>query len=195
MAENMTPVILQITDVFERLGVPYLIGGSIASMIYGVVRTTLDADIVADLREDQVKSFTDALADEFYLDIDSIRDAIRRRRCFNIIHLATMIKVDIFIPEWDDFHREEFKRRQRIAISSSPERVAYVASIEDTILAKLTWFRLGGHVSDRQWRDVIELLKMHGEKLDLGYLARWAVDLQVQDLLERAMQESTPAGR
>jgi hypothetical protein len=189
----MTPIILRITDLFDRLDVPYLIGGSIASMIHGVIRTTLDADIVADLREDQVESFAGALADEFYLDADSIHDAIRRRRCFNIIHLATMIKVDIFIPEWDDFHREEFKRRQRLAISTTPERMVCVASIEDTILAKLTWFRLGGQVSDRQWRDVIELLKMHGEKLDRSYLDEWAADLQVRDLLERALQESLSA--
>jgi len=111
MSESLSLLILRVTNVLEHLHVPYLIGGSIASMMHGVVRTTLDADIIADLSDDQVEAFVNVLTDEYYVDADSIHDAIKRRRCFNIIHLATMFKIDIFIPCWDGYLREEFKRR------------------------------------------------------------------------------------
>ncbi|MHB9023658.1 MAG: hypothetical protein ACYC7E_05705 [Armatimonadota bacterium] len=189
-ADTLTPVILQVVQVLERLDVPYLIGGSIASMMYGVVRTTLDADIIADLRDDQVEPFVTALADEFYVDAGSIHDAIQRRRCFNIIHLATMFKIDIFIPDWDDYLREEFRRRERLALASLPEQMVHVASIEDTILTKLVWYRLGGHVSERQWRDACEVIKIHRDRLDLPYLNHWAAVLQVQELLRQALRDT-----
>lgn len=190
MFEDFLPVLRIITDVFERLHVPYFIGGSVASVVYGVVRMTMDADIIADLREDQVESFVTSLADAFYLDAGSIHDAINRRRCFNVIHLETMFKVDIFIPLWDDYLREEFKRRERVVLSAQSEQTAFVATIEDTILSKLTWYRLGGHVSDRQWRDVIELMKMYQNKLNKDYLDQWAAVLKVSDLLEKALLDS-----
>jgi len=190
MSENPAPIIQLIVDIFERLGVPYLIGGSIASMIHGVIRTTMDADIVADLRADQVEAFVNALAGAFYLDTESIRDAIRHRRCFNVIHLATMFKIDIFIPRWDRYLREEFNRRKRMVVTTAPERSGCVASVEDTILAKLSWYRQGGHVSDRQWRDVLELIKIHRDRLELTYLHQWATELEVQDLLEKAMHDA-----
>ena len=190
MSDSLLPVITRVIEVFERLNVPYLVGGSIAGMLHGVVRTTLDADIVADLHDDQVEAFSNALAGEFYLDAAGIYDAIKRRRCFNVIHLATMFKIDVFIPRWDDYLREEFTRRKRVTLSISPEQTACVASIEDTILTKLAWYRLGGHVSDRQWRDVIEMLKLHHETLDRAYLDQWAVVLHVQDLLEKASRDA-----
>ena len=189
MTDTMTRVLLQLIEVLERLDVPYLVGGSIASMIHGVVRTTLDADIVADLRDDQVKEFSAALADKFYLDAAAIHDAIQSRRCFNIIHLETMFKIDIFIPRWDRYLREEFRRRERLTLSHAPEQIVSVSSREDTILAKLVWYRLGGHVSDRQWRDVLEMLKLHRGQLDLPYLMEWSASLEVHDLLLKAQEE------
>lgn len=191
ISDNLTPVILLVIDVLERLDVPYFIGGSIASMMHGVVRTTLDADIIADIREDQVESFVNALADEFYLDSGSIHDAIRRRRCFNIIHLASMFKIDIFIPCWDAYLREEFQRCEQMALTQFPRQTVRVASVEDTILTKLVWYRLGGHVSERQWRDIIELCKIHHDHLDFAYLDQWALVLQVLELLHQASCDVT----
>lgn len=187
MSEQLTPSILKIIEVFERLHVPYFIGGSIASIIHGVIRTTLDADIIADLHEGQVDSFVTALAVDYYLDAASIHDAIRYRRCFNLIELASMFKIDIFIPRWNDYLREEFSRRQPVMLSTPPEHAVCIASIEDTILSKLDWYRLGGHVSDRQWRDVIELVKIHRDELDLAYLKKWASALQVEDILDKVL--------
>jgi hypothetical protein len=92
-------VTLQVIDALERVGARYVIGGSLASTIHGVVRTTLDTDIVADLSLRQAQPFAEGLAGRFYLDVESIRHAIHIHSSFNVIHLATMFKVDIFIPK------------------------------------------------------------------------------------------------
>ena len=105
-------VTLQVIDALEQVGARYVIGGSLASTVHGVVRTTLDTDIVADLSLRQAQPFADLLAGTFYLDIDTIRHAIRMRGTFNVIHLATMFKVDIFIPKGRPFDRQQLDRRQ-----------------------------------------------------------------------------------
>ena len=182
-------VTLQVIGALEQVGATYVIGGSLASTIHGVVRTTLDTDIVADLNLQQAQQFADLLAGTFYLDIDTIRHAIRNRSSFNLIHLATMFKVDVFLPKGRPFDRQQFARRQAWAADPDADQLIYVTSPEDTILTKLEWFRLGGEVSDRQWRDVLGMLAVQGERLDLSYMHQWAASLGVSDLLKRALQE------
>lgn len=131
-----------------------------------------------------------ALADAFYVDVESIQDAIRRHSNFNVIHLEMMFKVDVFVHKQRPFDQAQFDRRVAQVIATEPERTAYVASAEDTVLAKLEWFRMGGEVSERQWRDVLGVLKVQGERLDRDYLRRWAAALRVSDLLERVLIEA-----
>ena len=181
---------LLVVEALEALGVPYLIGGSLASAVHGVVRTTMDADLVADLRPEHAEPLAQALGDAFYVDAASIRDAIRHRSSFNVIHLESMFKVDIFIPKQRPFDRAQLQRRTKQVIATEPEREAYVATAEDTILAKLEWYRRGGEVSDRQWQDVLGVLKVQGNRLDLAYLRQWAASLGVSDLLEKALTEA-----
>ena len=181
---------LLVVEALEALGVPYLIGGSLASAVHGVVRTTMDADLVADLRPEHAEPLAQALGDAFYVDAASIRDAIRHRSSFNVIHLESMFKVDIFIPKQRPFDRTQLQRRTKQVIATEPEREAYVATAEDTILAKLEWYRRGGEVSDRQWQDVLGVLKVQGNRLDLAYLRQWAASLGVSDLLEKALTEA-----
>jgi hypothetical protein len=150
---------IQVTQVFEKLGIPYLIGGSLASTIYGMVRTTQDVDIVAEMHLKHVQPFIAALQNEFYLEEEMIVDSIHHRSSFNIIHRATMFKVDVFIPRQSPFQQSQLRRAQRQIISIEPEVAAYFASPEDTILAKLEWYRKGGKVSERHWRDVVASLK------------------------------------
>ncbi|MFN8486843.1 MAG: hypothetical protein U0350_04570 [Caldilineaceae bacterium] len=183
-------VTLLVTDALDTLGVPYLIGGSFASITHGIMRATLDADLVADLRPEQVSTFVQMLQQEFYVDALSILDAIQERGSFNLIHLETMFKVDVFLPKWRPFDNAQFERRTIEVITTEPERTAWVASAEDTILTKLEWFRLGNEVSERQWRDILGVLKTQGERLDLVYLREWASQLKVSDLLERALLET-----
>ncbi len=182
-------VTLQVIDALEQVGATYVIGGSLASTIHGVVRTTLDTDILADLTLQQAQPFADLLAGTFYLDIDTIRHAIQQRSSFNVIHLATMFKVDIFVSKGRPFDRQQLDRRQAWVADPHSGRTIYVATPEDTVLAKLAWYRLGGEVSDRQWRDIMGVLAVQGDRLDLVYLRQWAEALDVSDLLQRALGE------
>ena len=189
MQSEPVAVTLLVIQAMETLDVPYLIGGSLASAVHGVVRTTLDTDLVADLSPEHAAPLARALGDAFYADASAIQDAIRRRSSFNLIHLETMFKVDVFIPKQRAFDREQFERRTEQVIATDPRRTAYVASAEDIILAKLEWYQMGGQASERQWRDVQGVLKVQEERLDSVYLRRWAAELGVADLLEKALAE------
>lgn len=192
MIPETTAVTLLVTEALERLGVRYLVGGSFASTVHGEPRRTLDTDLVAELRQEHVNPLVEALGAAFYADEKMIRDAITHRRSFNLIHLATMFKVDVFIPRRRAFDREQMKRRTKQVLVGDPERTVYIATAEDTILAKLEWYRLGGGVSERQWRDVLGVIQVQGQRLDRTYLRRWAAKLGVLELLERALGETGP---
>ena len=187
MLSEPVAVTLLVIEALEELNVLYLIGGSLASAVHGVARATLDTDLVADLRLEHAEQLAQALSDAFYVDAESIRDAIRHHSSFNVIHLETMFKVDVFVRKQRPFDQAQFERRVAQVVATDPERTAYVASPEDTVLTKLEWYRMGGEVSDRQWRDVLGVLKVQGEWLDVVYLRRWATALGVANLLEKAL--------
>lgn len=190
MQNEPVEVTLKVTEVFEKFGVSYLIGGSLASILYGMVRTTQDSDIVAEMRAEHLQPFVAALQDEFYVDGEMIAESIQRHSSFNIIHRETMFKVDVFIPRSRPFLQSQFARAQKQTFTFETEVSAKFASPEDTILSKLEWYRLGGEVSDRQWRDVLGVMKTRAGELDLDYLWKWAGELKIGDLLERALQEA-----
>jgi hypothetical protein len=183
-------VTVRVTSVLEKLNVPYFIGGSLASTLYGMVRTTQDSDIIAELRNEHIRALIDALQDEFYMDDEMIAEAVSHHSSFNIIHRESMFKVDIFIPRERVFMRKQFARARREILSTEPEIQAVVSTAEDTVLAKLEWYRLGGEVSERQWRDVLGLIKVQADALDLEYLHSTAKELKVEDLLEHALIEA-----
>ena len=178
----------QVTAVFDALGVAYVIGGSLAGMVHGLVRTTLDADIVAELQPDHAAALVAALGEAFYVpDEATLREAIARRGSFNLIHLATMFKVDVFVPQARPFDRQQLARRIGERVGSGSEERLWVLSAEDVILAKLEWFRRGGEASERQWRDVLGVVRAQGAALDVAYLRQWGAALGVGDLVERAL--------
>jgi len=181
----ITPVI----EILEQLSVPYHIGGSVASSIHGLPRLTIDVDLVADLKLGHVRPWVRYLEKDYYIDEDAVKDAIRRCSSFNAIHLDTMLKVDVFIPKTRLFDQEELRRTQlRTLIEGT--RPFYVASPEGTILNKLEWYRMGNEISDRQWNDILGVLKVQGTHLDMAYLQHWAAVLRVTDLLERALVDA-----
>jgi len=190
MPEEPIAVTLLVIDVLDALGVPYLIGGSLASAVHGVLRATMDTDLVADLRLEHAEPLARALGGTFYVDAESIREAVLHESSFNVIHLETMFKVDVFVVKKRPFHRSQMERRIAQVIATDPERTAYVATAEDTILAKLEWYRMGGSVSERQWRDVLGVMKVQADRLDVTYLRHWGAQLNVLDLLERALTEA-----
>ncbi len=189
------PDILAVTEpvveAFEKLGIPYYIGGSVASSAYGIPRSTMDVDMVSDLKPAHVRSLVRMLESSYYIDENMILDAIGRRSSFNIIHLETMLKIDIFVAKNTPYDMETFRRRRKDTLDEEQETAEfYLVSPEDIILNKLAWFRLGGGVSDRQWNDVLGVLKVQKNLLDDNYLKHWASELKVEDLLERAFQDS-----
>jgi hypothetical protein len=190
MLSEQIEVTLQVVEILEELGVPYAIGGSFASAVHGVMRATMDADLVADLHLEHAEPLVEALGDAFYADLETIRQAIRRHSSFNLIHFETMFKVDVFVAKPRAFDRAQLARRERQLLSERPERHAYVASAEDIVLSKLERYRMSDEISDRQWRDVLGVLKVQLGRLDLDYLRRMAQELGVADLLRRALDEA-----
>jgi hypothetical protein len=183
-------VTLVVAKALERMGIPYFVGGSLASSAHGVARATLDADIVANLDPEQAGQFAEELGPEFYADVDAIADAAARRSSFSVIHIDTAFKVDVFVPRPTVYAETEMERRQSLVIDeSSGERMAF-STAEDTLLAKLLWYRQGNEVSERQWRDVLGILRVAGEGLDRGYLSQWAAAIGIADLLDRARGEA-----
>ena len=183
--------LLQFLAALDKLQVGYLVSGSVASSIHGISRPTMDIDIVADLHRKKVESLANALGPEFYADTDTMREAIDRGRAFNLIHIPTTYKIDVFPLGADEYSQMAFSRRRlEQSRSLGPEPISCaVATAEDIILRKLEWYRAGGEVSDRQWNDLRGVIKVSGVRLDLAYLRRWAATLHVHDLLERLLAE------
>jgi hypothetical protein len=180
----------RVVAAFEQLGVAYYVGGSVASGVLGEPRQTLDADLIAALLAGHAAPLAERLQGEFYADLPAIGEAIERQASFNLIHLPTMVKVDVYVSWRSDFARSQFARRIRVNLSSELPFEVFLASAEDTVLAKLQWYRDGGGVSDRQWRDVLGVLKVQGSALDRAYLREWAGRLNLTDLLRRALDDA-----
>lgn len=187
--EEALKVVLEVARPLERLKVPYAVGGSLASSLHGVPRTTQDADLVADLRPAHVQPFVAAVSESFYVSPERVAQAVSRRSSFNLVHLATGIKVDIFVPKAEPLALQEILRRQTLPVPGSDIPIQ-VVSPEDTILQKLHWYQTGNRVSERQWNDVLGVLKVSGADLDFGYLKEWASRIEVADLLRQAFEDS-----
>ncbi|HAB18268.1 MAG TPA: hypothetical protein DCE44_17720 [Verrucomicrobiales bacterium] len=170
MDAEQTQVNLRVVRAFDALSIPYFLGGSMASSVHGIYRATADADFVAGLGPHQAEPLARLLQPDFYADLDAIRKAVASTRSFNIIHLESILKVDVFVARSDPFHLMQMRRRVLQAVSADGQTQFYVASAEDTLLAKLQWYREGGEVSERQWNDVLGVLEAHGPTLAREYL-------------------------
>lgn len=183
-------VAVEFTELLESLGIRYLVGGSLASSIHGEPRSTNDIDIVAEVREEDVVRLLEALAPHYYVSGTTVRQAIRTSTSFNVIHMEAAVKVDVFVAGTDSFNEERLRCRERVELSTEAPGSVWVDTAEHSILRKLEWFRRAGEVSDRQWRDVVAILRVQRARLDEDRLATWAHRLGVSDLLERASREA-----
>ncbi|MBI1760400.1 MAG: hypothetical protein HYR56_03095 [Acidobacteria bacterium] len=191
MLPDVLQLICRVTQVFEALGIAYYIGGSVASGQYGLPRSTRDVDFIADLREKQVAAFVVALENDFYVDSNAVLRAVRGLGNFDLIHFETVYKVDIFVAGRDEWAQAKLSRRQAKRLAAEPDApLAFVSSAEDTVLQKLRWFQKGGGVSERQWDDVLGVLKVQAGALDYPYLQRWAAELGIAELLQNAMVDA-----
>jgi len=145
---------------------------------------------VADLRMEHAEPLVRELGEAFYVDLHAVREAIRRRSSFNAIHLEGAFKVDVFVCRDRPFDHVQLERRALYEVSPEAAAAASFASPEDLVLSKLERYRLGHESSARQWGGVLGVMKVQGHALDLCYLQRWAAELGVAELLERALKES-----
>ena len=183
----LTPLI----DVLDRLGVAWYVSGSVASTVHGRFRATNDVDVIADLREEHASPLRATLEADHYVDEESIRNAVRHESSFNLVHLDTGLKIDVFVAADSEYAAGVRARRVSEPIGDAESaRRFWIASAEDTILAKLDWYRRGGGTSQRQWRDVRGVIELRGTDLDVEYLRRWASVLGIDDLLEQAFVEA-----
>ena len=179
----------KIAVVFEKLKIPYYVVGSLASSLHGIPRATADVDLIADIKDQHVQSLFHSLQNDFYVDEDRIRMATKDRSSFNVIHLSTMFKIDVFLSKNDDRSRDEMSRREKYQVTEEKGQDLYLASAEDIILAKLQWFESGGCVSERQWNDVLGVLKIVGKGLDLIYLQDRAKRRGLKTLFDKAFAQ------
>ncbi|MFH1176357.1 MAG: hypothetical protein V1750_03035 [Acidobacteriota bacterium] len=181
-------VIGRVVDALREAGVLHMVTGSFASNLHGVPRMTQDADIVVDAEEAAMLRFVHLVEQDFYVGLDAAREAVRLRRIFNVIHFDTGFKVDLIVKKNRPFSTEEIRRREPGTLAG--KQVDF-ATAEDTILTKLEWAFLSG--SERQYRDAAGIIQVQAARLDWPYLERWASELGIADLLDRA-RRAEPCG-
>ena len=190
MTEAVDPIAVAraVTGTLDTLGIANTIGGSIASSFAGEPRSTIDIDIVAAIEDRHVPPLVEALSPAFYVDDEALRRAIRLCSSANLIHLDTMLKVDLFVAGGTPLDSQQLARRQAVIVR--PGVTLYVHPPEDILLQKLRSYRLGGDLSDRQWRDALGIVRVQGPRLDRSYLRVNAPVLGVTDLLNRLLDEA-----
>jgi hypothetical protein len=188
--DELGRAIAPIADALDALAVRWAIGGSIASTTYGEPRATNDVDIIAALDERQARELVARLGGAFYADPAVAADAVRRRSSFNVIDTRSFVKVDIFVPAPGVLGLGQLDRRSEIdAIPGA--RPVYVLGPEDTVLQKLRWYELGGGASDRQWRDIVSVLRNTRAHIDNAYLDTVAGDSGLAELLAKARADAS----
>lgn len=185
LAGDIIDVAFLVAGALESVGAEYFIGGSLASSLQGEPRATNDIDFVISLPIGRIGALQTALGADFELDADMLRDALLHARTANAFYLPLLTKVDFFGRGYEPFDETEFARRRAVPVRDSGETLVIKAP-EDTVLRKLLWFRAGGGVSDRQWRDIVSVLRISGAQMDPAYLRAWAERLGVSDLLSQA---------
>jgi hypothetical protein len=175
--------------LLDSLGIAYSIGGSLAGSFAGEPRATLDIDIVIDLDSTRISDLVRAMEPEFYIDEHALRRAVEERGTTNAIHQSTSVKVDFFVAGGTPLDATLLQRRIAVTPFEGDTQRLWVHSPEDILLQKLRWFKRGGGVSDRQWRDVLAIVRAQAGRLDRNYLRAGAARLEVVDLLERASSD------
>jgi hypothetical protein len=186
LAAALRPLI----EAFDDMGIEYQLGGSIASSFHGVPRSSLDVDVLASISPEQVDALVERLKGRYYVAVGRARDSVARGTYFNVIHLESMMKIDIFVAQSHRFRLESLRRKIPAMLSEQDSAPIFMTSAEDIVLHKLSWFRKTGETSTQQWTDVIGVMKICGPALDRSYLARWAAELAVAELLPRAWRQA-----
>ncbi len=179
---------LAVVRALERMRVRHYLCGSLASSLHGVPRATNDADLVAELALEDRERLQLELGARFYVDPEEFASAVKTERSFNLIDEVELAKVDVFCVRDAGYQAAAFARTVKLELEhDDPFSQVAVASAEDTVIAKLLWYRKGGEVSDRQWADVQGVLLAQRSGLDLAYVRKWCEHFGLSDLLERLL--------
>lgn len=189
MDKVFDPAVEVFVDVLEKLNIAYAIGGSVASSIYGQVRFTQDADISVAAFGNQIDTFCKAVESRFYVSSQAVKQAHANASSFNVIYLDTAFKIDVFIVSDDPFKRQVLMRRKKVALEENSDRMYDFVSPEDIVLLKLQWYMAGGLISEKQWGDILGVLKNRQHELDIDYMRNWASRLSFSGLLSKAIQQ------
>lgn len=189
--DDVIAVALRVAEALEAVGANYFVGGSFASSLDGDPRATNDIDFVIDIPLGRLAALAERLGPDFEVDVDMLRDAVLHGRSANAFYLPLVLKIDFFVHAHGAYDESEFSRRRPVVMRNGKSLM--VKAPEDTVLRKLLWFREGGEVSDRQWRDILGVLREQHDNLDMVYLKTWGSRLQLERLLDRALaQASSP---
>jgi len=189
--ENAIDIALKVAAALTSTGGEYFVGGSLASSLQGEPRATNDIDFVISLPAGRINALRDALGGDFEVDTDMLRDAVLHARSANAFYLPVVTKIDFFGRGYEPFDDSEFSRRRAVVVGAQGESLV-VKSAEDTVLRKLLWFREGGSVSEKQWRDIVGVLRISDKMLDTVYLDSWARRLDLTELLATAREARNP---
>ena len=192
MLETPIELAAAIAKILEELNIPYFVGGGLASSILGETRTTRDADIAILLEETDAPQLIEAMQSDFYISEVAVEEALSyRTNTFNVIHFTSALKADIYLIRPDDnFRKTAISRRIKIYPTDLPSLSFYICSAEDIVLQKLIWYCIARNKSEKQWRDILGVLKLQGDSLDFDYLNYWAAELNVTEECDRALTES-----
>ncbi|WP_435008555.1 hypothetical protein P12x_005763 [Tundrisphaera lichenicola] len=185
-------VVREVVGAFDRLGIAHALGGSWASSYHGEPRSTRDADLTVEPFTGREADLVASFGPDYYVSLEAVREAVRGRRTFNIINTIAGFKVDVFVSKDLPFDRSVLRRRSAVEMPGDTNSPLVMISAEDTILLKLEGYRLGNQASERQWLDVLGVMRVQGERLDQGYLDLWAAELGVADLLGDARRDAAP---
>ncbi len=190
MTAEPIQVLLAVVQRLDELGLVYAVGGSLSSSVFGEPRASADVDLLVAISAAEIKGLVAAFSEDFYIDADAVTEAVRRRSSFNVIHLGTMLKADLFVAGRALLDQEQLRRRRLVTVGRDPARQAFVTAPENIILRKLDWFRQGGGISDQQWRDVLGVLKAQRSTIELDYLREMATSVGLEELLARALSDA-----
>jgi hypothetical protein len=185
-------VLMEVVAILDREGIPYMVGGSFASSIHGMPRMTQDADLVVDLNSAQLASFVSSVESDYYIDRDAAFEALANRSSFNIIHLESMFKVDLFILRKRAFDQDSFARRRFVTLGDVGAAKVAICAPEEMVVTKLEWYESGNRVSDRQYRDVLGMIMVQTRagQFDRVHAEQLARDLGLEELLAQALEDA-----